>query len=262
MNRILRHILFFRPRTAGYDADAEAYFARFDVAADATRKGHLNTLILALKAAGTWTKRDAYYCIAAHDAQAAQRNMKADEYNLTLVSTPTFVTDRGYKGNAGNQALDTNHNGSTPPLYTQSDCSIFTWLTETASDVASGTEAAVGRTTSVVSFIRPRGTSDLLQGRMQGPTTQTYGSATTRLGSRCLSRAGTTVTGYVNGVLTGTQTSTASALAAENIILLKLQSVYSDDTIGAAAIGAGVTEAEAAAEHAAFNTYLTAIGAV
>lgn len=97
----------------GYTAEALALFARFTTPPTEARKGLINALIVALKAAGVWTKLDAFYMLAAADAQAAQRNWKADAYNLSPQSAPTFDADRGYTGNGTSSYLATSFNPFT-----------------------------------------------------------------------------------------------------------------------------------------------------
>ncbi len=76
---------------------------------DAARQGVLNTAIVADKTAGLWTKYDAFWLMAAHGKDSGLLNIIADEFNLTLVSTPAFTTDRGYTGNGTDAALNCNY---------------------------------------------------------------------------------------------------------------------------------------------------------
>jgi hypothetical protein len=116
-----------------YDAAAGALFTRMtavgETPADA-RKLLLHTAIIADKAAiGFATKYDAMWLLAAHGNDSALLNIIQDAYNITLVNTPDFVTDRGYTGNASDEALNTNYNPSTQGvLYTQNAASIGIYI--------------------------------------------------------------------------------------------------------------------------------------
>lgn len=80
-----------------YEQEATDLFARFTTQPDATRKGHINTLILALKNGSVWAKIDRLYICAAHENASARLNWKSTSYNLVDGTTPaTFAVDQGY----------------------------------------------------------------------------------------------------------------------------------------------------------------------
>lgn len=56
---------------SGLDPDAAAFIARFTVPPSAPRTAAINTLFLAMKSAGVFSKLDSMYLFAAHDQQAA-----------------------------------------------------------------------------------------------------------------------------------------------------------------------------------------------
>lgn len=97
MSRLTRRVAL-RPRIqAGpaYDPDAAAYFAAMTVQPTTTRKDLLNTLILSLKAVGVWDTYDLMYIGASHDRQAATLNARSPgEFTLSSVNSPPFVADR------------------------------------------------------------------------------------------------------------------------------------------------------------------------
>lgn len=107
------------------NSEASALVARFTTQPTNARKALIDTLVGALKTAGVWSKLDAFYIMAAHDAQAAQRNWIADAYNLTPVNSPAFTVDRGYQGDGATSYLDTGFNPSTAPSpkFTQNSAS-------------------------------------------------------------------------------------------------------------------------------------------
>jgi hypothetical protein len=84
-----------------FDADANAYFLRMAVDPGNTRKNLINTIVLDLKSNSLWTKIDILRLCASHTEQAALLNLKGDYWNGLKVSTPTFTTDKGWKGASG-----------------------------------------------------------------------------------------------------------------------------------------------------------------
>lgn len=64
---------------------------------DSTRKGVIDDLVGALKAASVWAKMDVCYVLAAHNSQASLVNWKGNPaFRLVVVGSPTFETDRGW----------------------------------------------------------------------------------------------------------------------------------------------------------------------
>ncbi|WMT89097.1 hypothetical protein [Pelagibacterium sp. H642] len=116
-------------------AETQALLSRFSVQPSMARMAAINRLIGALKAGGVWQRLDALYVLAAHDAQAAQRNWVADSYNIVPGGAPVFTADRGYQGD-GNGYLDTGLNPATSGLnYREDDASFGFWsLTNHASE--------------------------------------------------------------------------------------------------------------------------------
>jgi hypothetical protein len=83
-----------------YSDEAIAYFARMDSQPDSTRKGLIDTLIVAGKTNGWWAKGDVIRLCASHTEATALLNMKGDYWNGTKQSTPTFTTDKGWAGSS------------------------------------------------------------------------------------------------------------------------------------------------------------------
>lgn len=247
-----------------YEPEAVAYFARWTVQPDNTRKGLLNTLIKSLKDSGAWAIRDAYHLPAAPDTQSAVLNLKSTSFPLTPIGSPTFVADRGFMGDGVSAHIGTGHDGVAPPNFQQNSCSIMTWTNATASDVGNNL-ATIGKVTDVNSFIRPRiATTNLMTGRINGGATTSFGSAlATRLGHRAMSRTGTSLSrAFVNGTQVGADdTQQSQTLISEQFLYLRLQNTYATDRLAAGALGGGLTPAQIAAEYTAFNTYLSTIGA-
>lgn len=118
-----------------FEPEALALFARMSVQPSDNRKGLINTLIAGLKGAGVWSRLDAFYMPAAHDAQAASLNWVADAYNLTAVNNPAFEVDRGYTGNGINAYLDTGFNPATAGgKFSLNDAHLGVWCLTDASE--------------------------------------------------------------------------------------------------------------------------------
>ena len=98
-----------------YSAEATALFARMTAQPDATRKGHIDTLIGALKTAGVWTKLDVFYMFAALDIQSSLLNWKSSSYDCTRVNLAdgSFTVDRGWTTDGSTSYIDTGFNPST-----------------------------------------------------------------------------------------------------------------------------------------------------
>jgi hypothetical protein len=116
-----------------YDAAASALFTRMIAVGETpidARKLILDTAIVADKAAiGFTTKYDAMWLLAAHGNDSALLNIVKNAHTITLVNTPDFVVDRGYTGNASDEALNTNYNPSTQGiLFTQNAASIGIYI--------------------------------------------------------------------------------------------------------------------------------------
>lgn len=257
----------------GLDPDAAAYIAAMSVAPDVTRRTLINDLIVGLKADGVWSLLDVLYLLAAHDAQAARLNLRAPGSNTaTTVGTVTFTTDRGYRGNGSNGYLDTNFNLTTPgALWTRDNASMFSWLTAAASTSSTDVSPIWGSgSNSLREDRRTTATGSALEFYINSPTTPAgFGGETgsNRLGSRGAVRLpalGTNVVrGYRNGTAAGANTSSGSgAVSNENAWLLRSSGdLNGNDTVGAAALGAGLTDAQMLALHTRIGAYLTAIGA-
>lgn len=149
-----------------YSAEATALFARMSVAPDATRKGHINTLIVALKNAGVWTKLDALYIFAAHDAQAARLNWVSTSYDASAVNSPTFTTDRGYTGDGATSYLDYQFNPATAGgKFAQNSAHMAMWTDSTTStatqiDMGHGRSRICSRSAAATAMTRGNAGSD------------------------------------------------------------------------------------------------------
>lgn len=129
-----------------YDADAQSLFDRMSPTPDATRKGHINTLIVALKAAGTWTLTDVLYVLAADVSANALLEWKGNTaYNAIANGAAAFVADRGYTGTSAGDYLGTAYAPGTTSLgMTNTDCHMGCYVTTGTA----GTGVDMGHSTS------------------------------------------------------------------------------------------------------------------
>lgn len=244
-----------------YDAASEALFARFTTQPDATRKGHIDTCIRALKTAGVWAKLDGLWNIWAHDEQGGQRNWVQDAYNLTPVNSPTFTVDRGYTGNGTNAYIETNFSRTAGGTnFSRNSASFSGWSrTELA---ASSSRYLIGNSTAAEMFIRPRSGSNNLEVR---PNTNLAGlivASTSSVGHFSVNRSGASAAElYRDGVQVDTSTDASAALSASEFWFLRSSTFHSAYQIGFAHIGGSLTSAEQTALYDAVNAYRAAIGA-
>lgn len=103
-------------QNSSFDADYQAVLNRATVLGytlpTASQRIKQNTLLLALKAGGIWTKLDVLY-IFANDGGSdfGTLNWKAPTLNqATLINSPTFTSNQGFTGNGTSSYINTNFN--------------------------------------------------------------------------------------------------------------------------------------------------------
>lgn len=242
-----------------YSAEAEALFARFTVPPDTTRKGHIDTLIVALIAAGIWTKLDVLYVTAAADAQAGQRNWKADAFNLTEVNSPTFTADRGYAGNGTTSYVDTGWDITANGVnYTQNSASYGVWCNDNVAD----NDALFGMATSGNARLSPRTAADNFGYRIN-QVTITQAANTSSIGLFVATRSASTATqAYKNGSAHGSAGAEVSATTGFTVDwnIGRANSAFNPTQFGAAFTGADLSAGENTALYDALLAYMQAVG--
>ena len=96
----------------GFDSDAQAFFDRVSAAGgslSATEKTAVNTLVIQMKADGTWTLMKAIYPMVGASAAACAQNLKSSSFTGTFTSGWTFAST-GVTGNGTSAYMDTNLN--------------------------------------------------------------------------------------------------------------------------------------------------------
>jgi hypothetical protein len=249
-----------------YEAETNALLALFTVQPDATRKGHINTLIASLKNGATsgtniFAGLDFLHVYAAHDEQAARRNWIQDAYHSGAINSPTFTSDRGFAGNGTSSYLDTNFNPTTAssPKFTQNNASGGVWSRTAAQESVS----VFGWFDNSDGFvINPRNTSDQMATRANEANSVNFANSDGS-GWFCAGRSASASTrAYKNGASVGTGSGGSSAL---NNATFKTGHVtgttYSTREVAADYAGRFLTLAEQADLYNAVRTYLLAVGA-
>jgi hypothetical protein len=262
----------FTSDAAGYGAEATALFAAMSVAPDDTRKGHIDTLIAALKTAGIWAKLDVLWVPAAHDVQAARLNWKDPaSFTLSEVSSPTFTTDRGYTGNGTSSYLNTGWDPANNGVqHALNSASLGVYVNGGLATAAAVTEIG-GSDGTNAAFIQARAftSNDVIWARVNSSVSQGYalGLITTSYGLTVMNRSGASaVQAYKNGSVLDTSTAAASALTSRDFYLLASNNngtpgSFSSRRVAVAFAGASLGSTEQANLDSALDTYLVAIGA-
>lgn len=252
---------------SGYVAEADALFARFTSDPGATRKGHINTLITALKTGAIsgsdiWAKLDVLFIFAAHDSQAALLNWVSSSYNGTANNSPTFTTDRGYAGNGSSAYISTAFNPFTSPSpkFVRDSSHMGVW-SRTNSTNANYWE--IGNFSGSSLSLNCRSTNaNTIRARLNYGSHENYGSTADSVGHHMLSRtASNLTTAYKSGSSVGTSAGASLGVFNETIGILRAAGLYTTRELAAAHWGAGLTANETADLNNALQAYMTAVGA-
>jgi len=97
------------------DSDAQAFFNRVTTAGgtlSATEQSAVNTLTIALKAAGIWTKMRVIYPMVGASAVACAQNLKSSSFTGTFIGGWTYAS-AGVTSNGTNAYMETNFNNQS-----------------------------------------------------------------------------------------------------------------------------------------------------
>lgn len=245
----------------GFDPDAAAYIAAMTVAPDATRQALINAFFIGIKADGLWDKADAFWLMAAHDAQAARLNARQPAaYTLAPNGTLTFTPDRGYQGDGGSD-IATGFNPVSASAWSQNSASLSAYVNATPSDAQSGV-AIIGDAAGRV-LLSPWTSLGLVSRLNASNSTPAFAGVSTRLGMSTVSRTAATVSNaQKNGATIGATSDRASAaVASSSVSLLSYAGGnFSLDRLAFAWIGGGLTDAEMTALYNRVLAYLSPIG--
>lgn len=234
--------------------------AAMTTAPSAARRALIDATIFDLIAAGLWSKLGVLYVLAAHDAQAARLNWKdpTGSLNLVAVNSPAFTADSGYAGD-GTAAYLRLGSGATPggiPGWALNDA-CFGYRSSGNGNAMVGTSA-----TGVVELGGTTTGTPALRGTINDATEDDF-SIAQRNGHLVMVRSGaTSKQGYRNGVASTAVATASTAVATNDVRLLKYRANFGTATLRLFHAGRALTAAEVASLYTIANTYLTAVGAV
>jgi len=239
------------------NSEAAAVVARMTTQPGNTRKALIDTLVGALKAGGSWAKRDALYVIAAADNQAARLNWISTSFTLSAISSPSFTADRGYTGDGTAAYLTTGMARNALTFFTQNSANIAAWSRTELNAVS----YLIGTAGGGVLRMTPRA-AGLLSGRINDAV-QIQPSIASSIGLSSVNRSGSALRQiYKNGAEAANDTQASTAIDADTITLLRDGAgTFAARNIAFAAVGGSLTAGESLAEYNAVAAYMTAIGA-
>lgn len=233
--------------SAVYDPSAEAYFSRMTVPPTDAVKSNINNLILALKSAGVWNKRDAYYLYNLANEQSACLNLRSTSFTATPVNAPVHTPGKGYTFNGTSSYLDTGFNPATAGgLYSLNSASMgFTTFQSNITARCGNNLARIGKSN----------TATPAYSRANDATTQD-GTAS-QLGHFIWSRgSSTSYERTVDDADIGSVAVASTALTSATFCVGRSDTLYGAGGVSTYAFGGHLTAQERAAEIAAFRTYL------
>jgi hypothetical protein len=257
----------------GIDAAATSWAAAVVVNGGTVSAGRLalvSSLITGMKAAGSWTPMDDAWLLVAESSVQALTSLKQRRL-ATVTNAPTFTADRGYAFDGTTNYIDTGFIPNThavsmtitnvrPAAYDRTD--------QAANGFMMGVVQSAGRGIAVGP--RQAGTTAITNSNYTGGTFTL--TPVNSLGMTAGSRNGTdatTVVCYKNGVALTRLADPAAYGASLPTLSLFIGGTNSGGalangraaTCGMVAIGASLTPTQEAADYAAWQAYMTAVGA-
>jgi hypothetical protein len=243
----------------GFDADYQA------VLDYATAQGYTlpsggqqtlqNDLVVALKAAGVWSKLDTF----ANFATDGSSNFALIDWkrlsDYTAINSPTFTSNEGFTGNGTSSYIDSNYNPNTSGVnYTLNDASISIWnntfvLNNFISGVSSNTFNCLRMSTSSANVRINMDNNNFT------PSVD-LSDATKKL--RQLNRTSATDATAFQDATSSTHLGVSVSVANENQLILRASGFYSSTQVAFFAMGASLV-AENTNFYNALNTYKTSI---
>ena len=207
---------------SAFDADAAAFFARVTAAGGtltATEQTAVNTLVIAMKANGIWTKMKAIYPMVgggqANPAAACAQNLKSSSFTGTFSSGITFA-NTGIKGNGTSSYMDTGINLSIDLEQNNSHACVYSRSNNQGPFASFGVTTS-GNFNSLALSIYLAGAAYYNMFSNGGLNTF---SSTSALGMRILNRINSTTVNYFTNLSKQTRTITSTTGENLNIWLL------------------------------------------
>ncbi len=147
---------FIAPETVSVSLDAAtAAWVAAVIANGGTVSGArqtlVNTLIVGLKADGTWSKLDRLWLLAAENEPSALTDLVVTALAV-VVNSPTFTTDLGYTSGAEGTYVDTNFAENAGTNYVLNDAHFSAWNATANPPVVGGMMGAVTGTNLYAPF--------------------------------------------------------------------------------------------------------------
>jgi hypothetical protein len=253
-----------------FDADAQAFFNRVTTAGgtlSATEQNAVNTLVIALKADGLWTKMKAIYPMVGASAAACAQNLKSSSFTGTFSGGWTHSSN-GPTPNGTNAYMDTNLTPSSSLIQDSTHLSFYSRTNianQAQFEIGSFNISTAGQGSSSfgISYNSPANTFRL---RISSSTPTTTYTVTNTLGFFIGNRTNATQQKIYNaGVLGNTFSANSNGLSTLQIALSanRISTValgdYSQKQCAFASIGDGLTDAEAANFYSAVQAFQTTL---
>lgn len=217
----------------------------------------IDAFMAALVSSGVYANSDLIYTMAAANAQAAGLNWAAPQsHPLIPTGSPAFTADFGYAGTATGY-LDTGLNVLSTTFFKQATASI-SWY-RAAGGLSSVPDIGISISPLNVQGIGASGSPAVITTRLGSTFALTFNASSTGPSLYCVSRFGTTLKFFQNGVLLGSIALANQALHSANFLLLNVTGTPSTVPLSYGRYGASVTDAQAAAEYAGLSAYLAAL---
>lgn len=214
-----------------------------------------NTLLVALKNAGIWTKLDVFYVYANNGSKEfATLNWKNPSlYQTTLVNSPTWASNVGFNSDGATSYLDTNFNAATNGVnFTNNSASEFGYHIGANFGLMFGTSGGAGDGLNIANTVGQRlnmlGTNLTVTADMSGD------------GFKCINRTSATLVELFNETTQISRITTTSSRISANRRVLNAQGNYLN-TLGKVSIygnGANLT-ADALNLRSVIVTYITSL---
>jgi hypothetical protein len=214
-----------------------------------------NTLLIALKDAGVWSKLDTFANFATDgSSQFALIDWKRlVQYNAS--TSPTFTTNEGFMGNGTSSYIDNNFNPATSGSnYTLNNASRYLYMY-----MASGTGPLDGVITAGLNNMTRNSTANQRINSTLGLTGGNFDFTATR-GMKSIHRTSSLNVTLFNDNTASTpqRTSLSTSIRSENQFILRSGALYGGHEVSMYAMGANLVS-ENAAFVTAYNTYINSL---
>lgn len=247
--------------SGGFDPDYQAVLSRATslgyTLPDAPTQAAGNALVVGLKAAGIWSKLDVLYLFATTgDQNFATLNWKAPTlYQATLVSSPTFRSKGGFKGDGLASYINTNFNPATNGVqYTQNNASRAAYITTPAT----GLNAALAIDGNSSASVNTSRNAALVTQRINSTTNLTTAHDVQGAGLKTINRTDANTLVNTTGTTLVSQTSASQVISSLVQWIFRSTTTYGDMEIGMYAMGSELTSVYSAFNNA-MNNYMRAM---